>query len=89
MIQTKEDLKQTEVGVIPEDWEVNQIQAFCKVTTGDKNTQDRIEDDLYPFIVRSQTIERFNAFTHDGELVLTAGDGVGTGNVFHYIKRKI
>jgi type I restriction enzyme S subunit len=36
--------------------------------------------------VRSQTVERINSYSFDGEAVLTAGDGVGTGKVFHYIK---
>jgi len=67
--------KQTEVGVIPEDWEVDCIVNLAAITTGDKNTQDRIEDGAYPFFVRSSTVERINSFTFDGEAVLTAGDG--------------
>lgn len=80
--------KQTEVGVIPSDWEVEEIQNVVDITTGAKNTQDRIPDGQYPFFVRSQTVERINSFTFDGEAVLTAGDGVGTGKVFHYINGK-
>jgi type I restriction enzyme S subunit len=38
--------------------------------------------------VRSQTIERINSYSFDGEAVLTAGDGVGTGKIFHYINGK-
>src|SRR5690606_450212 len=38
--------------------------------------------------VRSQVIESINSCTFDGEAVLTAGDGVGTGKVFHYINGK-
>jgi len=77
--------KQSEVGVIPEDWGLEHIESIATVTTGAKNTQDRIKDGQYPFFVRSQTIERINSFSFDGEAVLTAGDGVGTGKVFHYI----
>ena len=50
-----------------------------------ETTQDRVDDGQYPFFVRSQTIERINSYSYDGEAVLTAGDGVGTGKVFHYI----
>ena len=57
-------------------------------TTGDKNTQDRVDDGNYPFFVRSSTVEHINSFTFDGEAVLTAGDGVGTGKIFHYINGK-
>jgi len=80
--------KQTEVGVIPEDWDVDTIVNLAAITTGDKNTQDRIEDGAYPFFVRSSTVERINSYTFDGEAVLTAGDGVGTGKIFHYINGK-
>lgn len=33
-------------------------------------------------------MERINSYSFDGEAVLTAGDGVGTGKVFHYINGK-
>ena len=80
--------KQTEIGVIPADWDVKLIKDLATITTGSKNTQDRISDGLYPFFVRSQTIERINSYSYDGEAILTAGDGVGTGKVFHYINGK-
>lgn len=80
--------KQTEVGVIPEDWFTDKIKNLTQITTGSKNTQDRTDSGEYPFFVRSQTIEKINSFSFDGEAVLTAGDGVGTGKVFHYIKGK-
>lgn len=80
--------KQTEVGVIPEDWEIDAIGNLLSITTGNKNTQDRVNDGLYPFFVRSQTVERINSFSFDGEGVLTAGDGVGTGKIFHYMNGK-
>lgn len=80
--------KQTEVGVIPGDWDFDEIQKLADISTGAKNTQDRILDGDYPFFVRSQTVERINSYSFDGEAVLTAGDGVGTGKVFHYINGK-
>ncbi|WP_037055184.1 restriction endonuclease subunit S [Rheinheimera baltica] len=80
--------KPSELGEIPEDWEVDSIGNLISITTGSRNTQDRIEDGTYPFFVRSQTVERINTFSFDGEAVLTAGDGVGTGKIFHYINGK-
>jgi type I restriction enzyme, S subunit len=85
-MEVKPGYKQTEVGVIPEEWNPDYIENFAVISTGSRNTQDRIEDGSYPFFVRSQTVERINSFSFDGEAVLTAGDGVGTGKVFHYIK---
>jgi type I restriction enzyme S subunit len=84
-MEVKPGYKQTEVGVIPDDWHADYIEKFAVITTGSKNTQDRVQDGLYPFFVRSQTVERINSYSFDGEAVLTAGDGVGTGKVFHYI----
>ncbi|MBN1627032.1 MAG: restriction endonuclease subunit S, partial [Deltaproteobacteria bacterium] len=80
--------KQTEIGVIPSDWDMDLVDNIAYITTGDKNTQDRIADGEYPFFVRSQKVEKINSYSFDGEAVLTAGDGVGTGKVFHYINGK-
>lgn len=80
--------KQTEIGAVPGDWKLEYIEELAHITTGGKNTQDRTEDGQYPFFVRSQNIERINSYSFDGEAVLTAGDGVGTGKVFHYINGK-
>lgn len=87
-MEIKEGFKETEVGVIPVDWGTEEIQNLAEITTGSKNTQDRIHDGVYPFFVRSQTVERINSYSFDGEAILTAGDGVGTGKVFHYINGK-
>ncbi len=77
--------KRTAAGVIPEDWNVDRIDRHASIKTGSKNTQDKREGGKYPFFVRSQEVERINTYSYNGEAVLTAGDGVGTGKVFHYI----
>ena len=87
-MQVADGYKLTEVGIIPEDWGVGRIADFADITTGAKNTQDRSDDGTYPFFVRSQIVEKINTYSFDGEAVLTAGDGVGTGKVFHYINGK-
>lgn len=86
MVETK--FKYTDIGFIPEDWEVTSIGDFSVIRTGAKNTQDKIENGQYPFFVRSQKVENINSYCFDGEAVLTAGDGVGVGKVFHYINDK-
>lgn len=73
---------------IPAGWDRQPIKAIARITTGDKDTKDRVDNGLYPFFVRSQTVERINSVGFDGEGVLTAGDGVGTGKIFHYINGK-
>ncbi len=85
---TKLRFKGTEAGEIPEDWNLDYVERIAHITTGNRNTQDNVEDGQYPFFVRSQKVERINTYSFDGEAVLTAGDGVGTGKVFHYINGK-
>lgn len=87
-MEVRPGYKLTEVGLIPGDWRVDYIENLAHITTGGKNTQDRIHDGQHPFFVRSQTVERIDSYSFDGEAVLTAGDGVGTGKVFHYINGK-
>lgn len=76
------------LGEVPEHWEVKKLKYLCRVQTGDKDTVNAVDDGEYPFFVRSQTVERINSFTADCEAVLTAGDGVGVGKVFHYYSGK-
>ena len=71
------------------EWEKCKFRDVCSISTGNKNTQDKIDDGIYPFYVRSQTVERINSWTFDGEAILTAGDGVGVGKVFHHTYGKI
>ena len=52
------------------------------------DTIDKQDDGQYPLYVRSQTVERTDKWSFDGEAVLTAGDGVGVGKVFHYANGK-
>ena len=69
-------------------WKEVPVKDLVKIETGSRNTEDKNDDGQYPFFVRSQTVERIDSFHYDCEAVLTAGDGVGTGKVFHYINGK-
>ena len=80
--------KMTEVGPIPEEWECHKIGDLANVCTGNRNTQDKNDNGLYPFYVRSQIVERIDEYGFDTEGVITVGDGVGTGKVFHYVNGK-
>ncbi|WP_180134780.1 restriction endonuclease subunit S [Acinetobacter sp. YH12070] len=70
------------------EWGSTCIGDVCKITTGNKDTQNKVDDGSYPFFVRSQTVERINSFSMDTEAILTSGDGVGVGKNFHYIDGK-
>ena len=71
-----------------EDWEQRKVKELCSISTGKSNTQDRVDDGKYPFYVRSPIVEKSNRYLFDEEAILTVGDGVGTGKVFHYVKGK-
>ena len=70
------------------DWEEKYVNEVCDISTGKGNTQDKEDNGIYPFYVRSAIIERSNKYIFDGEAVLTVGDGVGTGKVYHYVNGK-
>ncbi len=76
------------LGELPEHWWIRRLCTLASITTGDRDTTNRQDDGQYPFFVRSQTVERIDTWSFDGEAVLTAGDGVGVGRVFHYVDGK-
>jgi type I restriction enzyme S subunit len=80
--------KQSQLGNMPKDWAKSTIEKEASICTGGKDTQDKIDDGVYPFFVRSNTIERINSYSFEGEAVLTSGDGVGVGKIYHYLNCK-
>jgi type I restriction enzyme S subunit len=76
------------LGDVPKDWSIKKLKYLCKVQTGTKDTVNAVDGGTYPFFVRSQTIERINSVGANCEAVLTAGDGVGVGKVYHYYNGK-
>ena len=76
------------LGDVPAHWEVRRLRSLANITTGGQDTINQQDDGKYPFFVRSQTVERIDTWSFDGEAVLTAGDGVGVGKVFHYVNGK-
>lgn len=72
----------------PSDWKEDKVSNVVDISTGCRDTQDNKANGRYPFFVRSPIVERIDVADYDCEAVLTAGDGVGTGKVFHYYKGK-
>lgn len=64
------------------------MSEICEIGTGSSNTQDELSFGLYPFFVRSQTVRRKNEYEFDETAIITSGDGVGVGKIFHYIEGK-
>jgi len=69
------------------EWEVRKLGDVSEIKTGKKNNEDKVDNGAYPFFVRSQTVERINTYSFDGEAVLVPGEG-GIGSIFHYINGK-
>jgi type I restriction enzyme S subunit len=78
--------KQTELGLIPEDWEVVRLGDYCSITTGKKDVNEGSENGLYPFFTCSRTPSSSNSFSFNTEAILIAGNG-DVGNL-HYYKGK-
>jgi type I restriction enzyme S subunit len=76
------------LGNIPSTWVVKKLKYLCQIQTGTKDTVNAVDNGKYPFFVRSQTIEKINSVGANCEAVLTAGDGVGVGKVYHYFNGK-
>lgn len=72
---------------LPQGWKVMSLRNVCDVGTGSRDTIEATDDGRYPFIVRSPKQLRIDDFTHDGEAVLTPGDG-DVGEIFHHLKGK-
>ena len=68
--------------------EMVKLGELAHIATGGRNTSDAVEDGAYPFYVRSQVPLSLNEYDFDESAVLTAGDGVGVGKVFHHVEGK-
>lgn len=79
--------KQTELGIIPEDWHIKKLGDLSHIKTGKRNGDEQITNGRYPFFVRSNFIARIDSYSFDGEAILVPGEG-GIGNIFHYINGK-
>lgn len=61
---------------------------IATIGTGSRNTNEAILDGRYPFFVRSQAPLAIDEFEFDEMAIITAGDGVGVGKVFHFVEGK-
>ncbi len=75
MRQVREGYKETEVGVIPEEWEVKKLGEILNIQTGKMNAQDSIEDGIYPFFTRCKEVQKINEYKYDTEALFIAGEG--------------
>ena len=80
-----EPRKQTEIGEIPESWEVVRLGEVCTFTTGKLNSEEAVEDGQYPFFTCSQETFKINSYSFDQEAVLLSGNNArGIYSVKYY-----
>lgn len=72
----------------PDGVEYCQLSTLADISTGSHNTNEELDDGAYPFFVRSQDVRRLNTYDYDETAIITSGDGVGVGKIFHYISGK-
>ena len=84
-MKLKEGYKQTEAGVIPEDWEISEVGRTCSnVTTGrlDANAMD--ENGAYRFYTCAKDHYRIDTYAFDCEALLISGNGAHVGYIHYY-----
>lgn len=83
--------QQTELGLIPEDWEVKNFGEICKISVGRdlrENNFSEIKDSTYRYPVYSNTVSNeglygyYDTAEYEGESLTVIGRGVGLGTAF-------
>ena len=64
------------------------MSEIAEIGTGSSNTNEELDNGLYPFFVRSQIVRFKNEYEYDETAIITSGDGVGVGKVFHFVQGK-
>ncbi len=96
-IQKKRDIKQavmqqllmgkTRLPGFSGDWSIRLLGDISQIKTGKRNNEDKVEDGLYPFFVRSAIVEKINSYSYECEAILVPGEGQ-IGNIFHYVNER-
>ena len=64
------------------------LGEIAEIGTGSCNTEEQLAEGKYPFFVRSQEVRWKNEYQFDEKAIITSGDGVGVGKIFHYYEGK-
>lgn len=66
---------ESELGMIPEGWEVKELGDFIPVVTGKKNANIANDNGEYPFFTCSQEIFKTDDYSFEANAILLAGNG--------------
>ena len=64
------------------------LSDIADIGTGSSNTNEEMRIGEYPFFVRSQEVRSKDSYEFDETAIITSGDGVGVGKIFHFIEGK-
>jgi type I restriction enzyme S subunit len=79
------ELKETEIGEIPEEWKIHKLDKFCSFTTGKLNANEAKENGKYPFFTCAQETYKIDKYAFDCQAILLAGNNAnGIYSVKHY-----
>lgn len=81
----KVPLRETEIGPVPEHWEVARLGEYCNFTTGKLNSNQAVPLGKYPFFTCSQETFKIDRYSFDCEAVLLSGNNArGIYSVKYY-----
>ena len=85
-MEIQEGFKQTEVGVIPSDWEVKELDDLSDMKSGETITSKSISElDIYPCYGGNGLRGYTHRFTHNGNFALIGRQGALCGNVQYVV----
>jgi type I restriction enzyme S subunit len=80
--------KQTDVGIIPEDWGLKKLGSVCdRITTGKLDANAMKMDGSYRFYTCARDYYFIDNYAFDDEALLISGNGANVGYI-HYYKGK-
>lgn len=80
-----EPQKETEIGLVPESWDVVELGNTVDFKTGKLNSNAAVENGTYPFFTCSQETFAINNFAFDQEAILLTGNNArAIYSVKHY-----
>jgi len=80
-----EPQKQSEIGPVPESWEIKKLGSLVNLKTGKLNSNAATQNGDYPFFTCSQETFRIDHYAFDTEAILLSGNNAqGIYSVKHY-----
>ena len=80
-MKVQKGYKQTEIGIIPEEWEVKELGNLSNIIASGKSNTEHNEDGIYPIFGSTGIIGYKNYFDYEGKKITIARVGANAGRV--------